>query len=104
MSSCAGLENPPNGVAGDNGLKGKTILITGGLGFVGKLLTEKVLRTCPLVRKIYLLIRDKKENKAETRLNEIFKDAVSITDTYTITYSIREILKPNVLTFSCSTF
>lgn len=37
----------------------KTVLITGSTGFLGKALLEKVLRSLPEVRRIYLLIRAK---------------------------------------------
>jgi FlaA1/EpsC-like NDP-sugar epimerase len=35
--------------------EGKTLLITGATGFLGKALVEKVLRALPEVRRIYLL-------------------------------------------------
>ena len=38
-------------------LDGKTLLITGATGFLGKALVEKVLRNAPDVARIYLLIR-----------------------------------------------
>lgn len=38
-------------------IRGKTLLITGGTGFLGKVLVEKILRECNGVRKIYLLFR-----------------------------------------------
>lgn len=39
--------------------KGKTILLTGSTGFVGKVILEKLLYSCPDIRRIYLLIRAK---------------------------------------------
>jgi long-chain acyl-CoA synthetase len=38
---------------------GKTVLVTGATGFLGKALVEKVLRSLPGVRRVYLLIRPK---------------------------------------------
>jgi nucleoside-diphosphate-sugar epimerase len=38
----------------------KSILITGGTGFCGKALVEKLLRSCSSLENIYLLVRDKK--------------------------------------------
>lgn len=55
----------------------KNILITGGSGFLGKALTEKLLRSCPDVGNIYLLIRAKKGNSASNRLKQITDNAVS---------------------------
>ncbi|XP_014256017.1 fatty acyl-CoA reductase 1-like [Cimex lectularius] len=51
--------------------KGKTILVTGVTGFIGKILVEKLLRSCPEVEKIYVLIRKKKSIPIEKRWNEI---------------------------------
>ena len=38
-------------------LRGKTILLTGGTGFLGKVIIERLLRCAPDVARIYLLIR-----------------------------------------------
>ncbi|KAK2643602.1 hypothetical protein Ddye_025365 [Dipteronia dyeriana] len=52
-------------------LKGKTILITGGTGFLAKIFLEKILRIQPNVKKICLLIRAGDTNSATQRmLNE----------------------------------
>lgn len=40
--------------------QGKNIFITGGTGLVGKSLVEKLLRDCPKIGHIYLMIRPKK--------------------------------------------
>lgn len=39
---------------------GKIILLTGGTGFVGKVLLEKILRCLPMIERVYVLIRQKK--------------------------------------------
>lgn len=49
----------------------KNILITGVTGFMGKVLLEKLLRSCPQVGKIYMIIRDKKGKNPYHRLKEI---------------------------------
>ncbi|CAH1397838.1 unnamed protein product [Nezara viridula] len=54
----------------------KTILITGGAGFFGKVLTEKLLRTCPGVKRIYLIIRPKRGKTPQERWDEIAKDVL----------------------------
>lgn len=51
--------------------------MTGGTGFLGKVLTEKLLRTCDGISKIYLLVRPKKGKDMTTRIEEILDDAVS---------------------------
>jgi len=50
----------------------KTIFITGGSGFLGKVLIEKILRKCPQVKKIYILLRSKKGKEPRQRIEEIF--------------------------------
>ncbi|KAI4499642.1 hypothetical protein M0802_005212 [Mischocyttarus mexicanus] len=53
----------------------QNIFITGGTGFIGKLLIEKLLRSCPNVN-IYILIRPKKGKDVFQRVNELFEDMV----------------------------
>ncbi|XP_066255909.1 fatty acyl-CoA reductase 1 [Euwallacea similis] len=50
---------------------GKTLFITGGTGFMGKVLIEKLLRMIEDV-KIFLLVREKKGKLAKERIREIF--------------------------------
>nr|XP_012220656.1 PREDICTED: putative fatty acyl-CoA reductase CG8306 [Linepithema humile] len=54
----------------------KNIFITGGTGFVGVCLIEKLLRCCSEVRNIYLLIRPKKGKSIADRLDELTKNSV----------------------------
>jgi alcohol-forming fatty acyl-CoA reductase len=56
--------------------KNKNIFITGGTGFVGIALVEKILRSVPDVGKIYLLMRPKKGKEIQQRLEDITKNAV----------------------------
>ncbi|OXU31410.1 hypothetical protein TSAR_005861 [Trichomalopsis sarcophagae] len=53
---------------------GCNVLITGGSGFLGKLLLEKLLRTCPNMGKVYMLLRAKKGKTPAQRLKEQFND------------------------------
>jgi fatty acyl-CoA reductase len=55
----------------------QSVFITGGAGFIGKVLIEKLLRSTK-VATIYVLIRAKKDNKPSTRLDEILNCAVNI--------------------------
>ncbi|XP_059480666.1 putative fatty acyl-CoA reductase CG5065 [Neocloeon triangulifer] len=50
--------------------KGRSIFITGATGFMGKVLVEKLLRSCPELDTIYLLLRPKKGHSVEERLDE----------------------------------
>nr|XP_050868827.1 fatty acyl-CoA reductase wat-like isoform X2 [Vespula vulgaris]XP_050868828.1 fatty acyl-CoA reductase wat-like isoform X2 [Vespula vulgaris]XP_050868829.1 fatty acyl-CoA reductase wat-like isoform X2 [Vespula vulgaris]XP_050868830.1 fatty acyl-CoA reductase wat-like isoform X2 [Vespula vulgaris] len=53
---------------------GQNIFITGGTGFIGKLLIEKLLRACPGINCIYLLIRSKKGKNVLQRKEELIED------------------------------
>jgi len=64
------IEEYPNRIA--EMFVDKTIFITGGTGFMGKVLVEKLLRCNPGIKKMYLLIRTKKGKEAKERLREIF--------------------------------
>lgn len=55
---------------------GKSVFITGGTGFVGVCLIEKLLRCCHGVKNIYLLIRPKKGKEITERLEELTKNSV----------------------------
>lgn len=57
---------------------GKNVFITGGTGFMGKVLLEKLLRSCHGVSKIYLLIRPRKGQNAHERLHQLLRSPVSI--------------------------
>ena len=54
----------------------KSLLITGGSGFVGKCLLEKLLRSCPHVHTIYLLLRPKSGQTAQKRLHALLSSQV----------------------------
>ncbi|KAL3272791.1 hypothetical protein HHI36_014251 [Cryptolaemus montrouzieri] len=51
----------------------KSVLITGGLGFIGKLIIEKLLRSCRDLKKIYLPVRAKGQKNVTTRVQEAFE-------------------------------
>ncbi|KAJ3651401.1 hypothetical protein Zmor_017447 [Zophobas morio] len=55
--------------------KNQTILITGGSGFLGKVLLEKLLRECEEIKKIYVLMRFKKNKTPNQRFSELFNYA-----------------------------
>ena len=57
--------------------RGKHIFVTGGTGFVGKVLLEKLMRSFPQVGKVYVLIRQKKGQGVDQRLHdEIFSSDI----------------------------
>ncbi|XP_044762651.1 putative fatty acyl-CoA reductase CG5065 [Coccinella septempunctata] len=55
---------------------GKNILITGSTGYMGKVMVEKLLRCCPGISKIYLLIRTKKGKTPTQRIDDFLKGPV----------------------------
>lgn len=56
---------------------GKNVFITGASGFLGKVLVEKLLRSCPDVGNVYMLLRAKKGKSPEERLKAITNLPVS---------------------------
>ncbi|KAL1447762.1 hypothetical protein MTO96_028337 [Rhipicephalus appendiculatus] len=50
----------------------REVLITGGTGFVGKVLLEKLLRSCPGLGRVYLLVRSKRGEEPQARLKKMF--------------------------------
>ncbi|XP_078051357.1 putative fatty acyl-CoA reductase CG5065 [Augochlora pura] len=81
MSSSGILETNTD-VLGDNVseivefYKGTKVLVTGGTGFIGKLIVEKLMRSCPDIAMLYMLIRPKKGKSVEERFKECFDDFV----------------------------
>ncbi|EAT39412.1 AAEL008815-PA [Aedes aegypti] len=55
----------------------KVVFVTGGTGFIGKIVVEKLLRTSE-VKEIVLLVREKKNTLPEQRIKELCSSPVSI--------------------------
>ena len=59
---------------------GKTIFLTGTTGFVGKVVLEKILRSLPSIKKLFVMVRDKKGMSVRQRFEngilsaEIFRE------------------------------
>uniref|UniRef100_A0A670XYK8 Fatty acyl-CoA reductase n=1 Tax=Pseudonaja textilis TaxID=8673 RepID=A0A670XYK8_PSETE len=51
--------------------EGKNVLLTGATGFMGKVLLEKLLRSCPRVKAIYVLVRYKAGKTSQERVEEM---------------------------------
>ncbi|XP_039391833.1 fatty acyl-CoA reductase 1 isoform X6 [Mauremys reevesii] len=51
--------------------EGKNVLLTGATGFMGKVLLEKLLRSCPKVKAVYILVRHKAGQTPQERMEEM---------------------------------
>ena len=54
----------------------RCIFITGATGFLGKVLIEKLLRSCPKIKAIYVLLRPKKGQDIHDRLAQEFHNNI----------------------------
>lgn len=61
-----------------NFLRGKVIFITGGTGFLGQCLIERLLSATPELEKIYVLVRGKNGYSAESRISKLMSKSVSM--------------------------
>lgn len=50
---------------------GRKVLVTGGLGFLGKLLIEKLLRSCPNIAMLYVFVRRKDGKSPHERIQQL---------------------------------
>lgn len=51
--------------------RGKIIFVTGGSGFLGKVLVEKILYSCSEIEKMYFLIRVKNDESIDVRMKKL---------------------------------
>lgn len=72
--SCTSIPNPTSIVA--DYYKGRAIFMTGASGFMGKVIVEKLLRSCSDVRIVYILLRPKKNLDFTARLQELLSSKV----------------------------
>lgn len=57
--------------------EGKNVLITGATGFMGKVLLEKLLRSCSGVKAAYVLVRPKAGQAPDARIADMINCKVS---------------------------
>lgn len=57
---------------------GRDVFVTGGSGFMGKVLIEKLLRSCPGINKIFMLMRSKKGKTIHERIEDLHNSPVKI--------------------------
>lgn len=51
--------------------QGKSVFLTGGTGFIGKVILEKLLRSCPDIKNLYFMIRPKRGKSCQERLEKL---------------------------------
>ena len=56
--------------------EGQSIFITGATGFMGKVLVEKLLRSCSGIDRLFLLLRSSSSKDANCRLEELMNNKV----------------------------
>ncbi|XP_026282586.2 putative fatty acyl-CoA reductase CG5065 isoform X1 [Frankliniella occidentalis] len=56
--------------------RGRSVFITGSTGFMGKVLVEKLLRSCPDVSALYLLLRPRRGHDVRHRLEDMLNTPI----------------------------
>ena len=87
MSTQNKFDDPFTNITIPRYFEGKSVFLTGGTGFIGKVLVEKLLRGCPGLKNIYFLIRPKKGLSCEERLEKMFQVPVSFLCFFLIHFS-----------------
>ncbi|KAI9553796.1 ABC protein [Daphnia sinensis] len=55
---------------------GRSVFVTGATGFMGKVLVEKLLRACPGIERLYLLMRPSRGQSVECRLQGLIQNQI----------------------------
>lgn len=77
------MENKPSVVEFYNG---RSVFVTGATGFMGKVLVEKLLRSCAGIERVYVLLRPALGKDVATRLQEFVSNQVSASVSSVLAY------------------
>ena len=80
-----------------NFYRDKTIFLTGCTGFVGKVLLEKIIRTFPDFRRIFVMIRAKKNMSLEERFAKSIFSSEIFTPLFRKDPGLRQRLKQKIM-------
>ena len=70
-SKLEGATPIPQQISVQEAFAGRTVLLTGVTGFVGSLVLEHLLRTCPNVRKVFVIVRHKHGTAGPNRVQQM---------------------------------
>ena len=92
------IQNQTSEILPDLSIKGfysgKNVCLTGCTGFVGKVILEKLFRSCPDINKIYVIVRPKRNNTPWDRIRQ------EILSSYCFSVNVKK--NPNFLAFAQS--
>uniref|UniRef100_T1ITA3 Fatty acyl-CoA reductase n=1 Tax=Strigamia maritima TaxID=126957 RepID=T1ITA3_STRMM len=77
-SECFTDRKMANGSSLSNFYSARSVFITGATGFMGKVLVEKLLRSCPDIKNIYVLIRSKNQMDTKCRVEKLLNSKVPL--------------------------
>ena len=77
--------------------KGKTILLSGTTGFVGKGVLEKFIRSLPDFKRIYVMVRTKKSISVQERLEKEILDAEIFHKAYAENPNLKDQMRQKVI-------
>ena len=79
---------------------GKTILLTGCTGFLGKVVLEKCLRSLPMIKKIYIMVRPKRNQTIQERIETTIFSSEIFSRVFSENPGLRERLSEVVIPFA----
>jgi len=76
---------------------GKTILMTGGTGYIGKIIIEKMIRSIPNIKRIYVMVRSKKDMTGQERIQKEIYDTLIFKECFIKYPNLRKTLDDKIV-------